>query len=220
MNYMAERNEFAGPTEQKLPSAAVFATRGANTGGAPDGGAKPSLAFSWRETPSEEVGIASLAAKAAVQAAPAPEAAPAATPAGGPLDRLEQMISGLAVTFRHAGAQTLGVTLKVDAQTQLFLQLTTSNGQAQALVRCERGSFSADDSQWAQLQQSLARQNVQLLPLEGGSPPGFQQSPENPHRHLAATTETWRPAGEAVQPAQPRKQREQNRPRKNWESWA
>jgi hypothetical protein len=220
MNYMAERNEFAGPTEQKLPSAAVSAACGANTGGAPDRGAKPSLAFSWHETPTEEVAIAALAAKAAGQAAPGPEAVPAATPAGGPLDRLEQMISGLAVTFRQADAQTLGVTLKVDAQTQLFLQLTTSNGQAQATVRCERGSFSADDSQWAQLQQSLARQNVQLLPLEGGSRPGFQQSPENPHRHLAATTGTWRPAGDAVQPAQPRKQREQNRPRKNWESWA
>jgi hypothetical protein len=220
MNYMAERDEIAGPTEQKLPSAALSAINGANPGSGPAGGAKSPLTFSWHESQSQEVEIAVLSAKAAGQAAPSTDAAPADAPVTAPLDRLEQMIFREAVAFRQAGAQTLGVTLKVDAHTQLFLQLTSSNGHVQALVRCDRGSFSAPDSQWAQLEQSLARQNVQLLPLDGALRLGFQQSPDNSQRHLASASQNVPPVGDAVEPAQPRKQKGQNRSRKNWESWA
>lgn len=220
MNYMSERDEIAGPTEQNLPCADLSAISGANAGGEPQDRSKSPLAFSWKETASEEVAVAVLSAKAAGQAAPSAEAAPAEAPVSAPLDRLEQMIFRQVVDFRQAGAQSLGVTLRVDAQTQLFLQLTTSNGQVRASVRCDRGSFSPPESQWAQLQQSLARQNVQLLPLDGALRPGFEQSPDNPQRHLASGSQNWPSAGAAVEPAQPRKQREQNRSRKNWESWA
>jgi hypothetical protein len=220
MNYMAQRDEIAGPTEQKLPSAAVSAINGANPGSGIAGGAKSPLTFSWHETPSEEVEIAVLSAEAAGPAAPPADAAPAAAPVTAPLDRLEQMIFREVVSFRQAGAQTLGVTLKVDAHTQLFLQLTSSNGQVQASVRCDRGSFSAPDTQWAQLEQSLARQNVQLLPLDGALRLGFEQSPDHSQRHFAAAIQNVPPAGAAVEPAQARKQNGQNRSRKNWESWA
>jgi len=117
------------------------------------------------------------------------------------------------------GAQTLGVSLKLDSNTHLYLQLTNHNGLVQASVRCERGSFAPQDSQWAQLQQSLARQNVELLPMSGGSNLNFQQPSDERTRQIAAR-EDWAAAGAAVQPAQSRKQRDQNRPRKNWESWA
>jgi hypothetical protein len=220
MNYMSERDEIAGPTEQNLPGADLSAISGANAGGGSQDRAKSPLAFSWQETASEEVAVAVLSAKAAGQAAPSTEAAPSEPPVSAPLDRLEQMIFRQVVDFRQAGAQSLGVTLKVDAQTQLFLQLTTSNGQVRASVRCDRGSFSPPESQWAQLQQSLARQNVQLLPLDGALRPGFEQSPDNPQRHLASGSQNGPPAGAAVEPAQPRKQRGQNRSPKNWESWA
>ena len=220
MNFMAQRDEIAGPTEQILPSTPVSGIGGANALDGPVGGAKSSIPFAWHQTASEEVGMVVLSSKPAGQTAPSAEAAPVPAPVSAPLDRLEQMIFRQVVDFRQTGAQSLGVTLKVDAQTQLFLQLTTSNGQVRASVRCDRGTFSAPDSQWAQLQQSLARQNVQLLPLDAGSRPALGPSPDNPQRHSDSASQNWPPAGAAVEPAQPRKHKGQNRSRKNWESWA
>jgi hypothetical protein len=117
--------------------------------------------------------------------------------------------------------QTLGVSLKLDANTHIFLQLTTRDGVVQASVRCDRGHFEPDPGQWAQLRQSLAGNNVELLPMAGGANLNFQQSSEEPSRRYAAAREDLAAAGAAVQQAQPRKQKEQNRSRRqNWESWA
>jgi hypothetical protein len=147
------------------------------------------------------------------------EAAPAGVPVSASLDRLEQMISREAINVRQTSAQTLGVSLKLDSNTELFLQLTTQNGLVQASVRCDRGQFAPEDAQWAQLQQSLARQNVELLPMTGSSNLNFQQ-PSDKHPHPPAAREEWPAPGAPAQPAQPRKQKQQNRPPKNWESWA
>jgi hypothetical protein len=224
MSFPSERNEIAGRMEQKLPPGAVSAVGSTDTGGpSPDGGAKSSLSFSFHEAPSEALAIIDLSAKAAGVAAPVADAAvdaPSRASSSAPLEQLEQMISREVLSVRQAGAETLGVTLKLDSNTQLFLQLTTHNGLVQASVRLDRGSFAPEDAQWAQLQQSLARQNVELLPMTGGSSLNFQQPSEQRSRH-PATREEWPTAGAAVPPAQARKQqKEQNRPRKNWESWA
>ena len=79
------------------------------------------------------------------------------------------MISREVTMVRQSGAQALAVTLKVDAHTSLFLQLTNHNGQIEASVRCEKGSAAGLDTHWGELQESLARQNVQLLPLQQNS---------------------------------------------------
>jgi hypothetical protein len=169
------------------------------------------------------VTINDLSTQTVSPAAPVAEAivdAPARDTSAAPVERLEKMISHEVLTIRQTGAETLGVSLKLDSNTQLFLQLTTHNGSVQASVRCERGNFAPEDAQWAQLQQSLARQNVALQPMTGGSNLSFQQpSGENPRRPAAAR-EDWAAAGEAAPPAQPRQQKEQNRSRRNWESWA
>jgi hypothetical protein len=224
MSFSSESNEIAGRMEQKLPPGVVSAVGSADTGGAtPDGGAKSSLNFSWHEAPTEPLTIVELSAKAAAVTGPVAEAT-VDTPARGtstaPLEQLERMISREVINVRQAGADTLGVTLKLDANTQLFLQLTNHNGQVQASVRLDRGSFSPEETQWAQLQQSLARQNVELLPMTGGSSLNFQKHPEERSRH-PATREEWPSANAAPPPVKPRQQqKEQNRPRKNWESWA
>jgi len=166
--------------------------------------------------------IIELSSKAASMAAPVAEAnaeAPVRVSSPAPMERLEQMISREVMTVRQTGAQTLDVALKLDSNTQLFLQLTTNNGLVQASVRCDRGQFAPEDSQWAQLQQSLARQNVELVPMTGSSNLNFQQ-PSGQHQRQPATREDRPSADAAVQPAQQRKQKEQNRSRKNWESWA
>jgi hypothetical protein len=224
MSFVPERNEIAGRMEQKLPPAAISAVGSADTGGpSPDGGAKSSLAFSWHDAPSETLTITDLSTQAGTQVAPVAEAtvdAPMSAASAAPVERLERMISREVLTIRQTGAQTLGVLLKLDSDTQLFLQLTSHNGSVQASVRCERGNFAPEDAQWAQLQQSLARQNVALLPMTGGANLNFQQPAEKHPRQPAAEREDWGAAGSAVQPAQPRKQKEQNRSPRNWESWA
>ncbi len=219
----SERTEIAGKTEQKLPMTAVSAVKSADTGGpSPDGGAQAHLSFSWHEEPSEQLAIIDLSAKISPLLAPVAATsveAPARVASPVPMERLEQMISGEVMTIRQTGAQTLGVALKLDSNTQLFLQLTTNNGSVQASVRCDRGQFAPEDSQWAQLQQSLARQNVELLPMTGGSNLNFQQ-PSGQHPRHPASREDWASGDAAPQPAQERKQKGQNRSRKNWESWA
>jgi hypothetical protein len=224
MSFLSERNEIAGRTEQKLPPPAISAVTSASTGGpSPDSGGKSSLAFSWHDAPSEPLAIIELSAKAAVAAAPVAETlvdVPVRATSAAPLERLEQMISREVVNVRQAGAQSLGVMVTLDSNTQLFLQLTTHNGLVQASVRCERGNFTPEDGQWAQLQQSLARQNVELLPMTGGSNLNFQHPSEQRSRQQAAREE-WPAPAAAAPPAPPRKQnKEQNRSRKNWETWA
>jgi len=226
MSTLSERNENAGRTEQKLPPAAISAVSSADTGGpSPDGGAKSSLTFSWQDAPAEATAIIDLSAKAAALATPIAEAtvdAPVRAASTAPLEQLQQMISREVMSVRQAGAQSLGVTLKLDTNTQLFLQLTTHNGLVQASVRCDRGNFAPEDGQWAQLQQSLARQNVELLPMTGGSNLSFQQSSQERPRHFAPREEFPGAGARAPRPpAQPRpQQKEQNGSRKNWESWA
>jgi hypothetical protein len=196
----------------------------ADTGGpSPDGGSKSSLAFSWHEAPSESLTITDLSTQAGSVVAPVAAAtvdAPVRATNDAPVERLERMISREVLTIRQTGAETMGVSLKLDSNTQLFLQLTTHNGSVQASVRCERGSFAPEDAQWAQLQQSLARQNVALLPMTGGSNLNFQQPSERHPRQPVAEREEKAAANAAEQPAQPRQQKEQNRSRRNWESWA
>ena len=139
------------------------------------------MPFTWQDAPSESLAIVDFSAKAAYQSASVAEPAleaPVRAAGPAPMERLEQMVSREVLSIRQSGASTLGVALKLDANTQLFLQLTTTNGLTQASVRLDRGQFAPEDSQWAQLQQSLARQNVELLPMVGGSNLNFQEPSE------------------------------------------
>jgi hypothetical protein len=219
MNLDAERNEIAGGTEQKLPLAAAITAVAAVEAGGEIGQrkAKSHLEFTWHDTPAQGVALIDPAVKT-TQGARETEAASA--PAGSPLDRIEAMISREVVTIREKGADSLGVSLKLDAGTQLFLQLTTHNGQLQATLRCERGDFSALDTQWTQLQQALARQNVQLLPPGSGVSTGFGQAADHRQRPFDPSDGEAPAANPAAAQTQTRKPRNQNRSRQRWESWA
>ena len=99
------------------------------------------------------------------------------------VERVAQLVSQEVFMVRQSGANALAVSLKVDSQTELFLQLTSHNGQIQASLRCDRGNVEGLDSHWAELQQSLARQNVQLMPFDNRTAPSgaalFTQSSGN-----------------------------------------
>ncbi len=218
MNFSAERNEIAGQTEQKLPPGAVTGVTAVDGGGATgQRKAKSSLDLSWHDTPAQNLVITDPSAKGLTLGR---DSEAASTPATSQLARLEQLISNEVVSIREKGADSLGVSVKVDANTQLFLQLTNHNGQLQATLRCERGDFTALDTQWTQLQQALARQNVQLLPPGNGATASFQQSSDHPQRQLPQSGGEAQGADAVVEAAQARKQKQQSRSRQSWESWA
>ncbi len=227
MNLSSERNEIAGSVEQKLPHKAVTAISSTDSdASSADSGTKLPMPFEWREASSEplpivDVTAASFAAPSVSASAPA-AAVEAAAPvsSAATVERLEQMISREAVAVRQSGAHNLGVTLSLDSNTQLFLQLTTHNGLTQASVRLERGQFSPEGGQWAQLQQSLARQNVELLPMSGGSNLSFQQNTDGRSRNFATRQDSEAEMPNAVEPVPQRQQKQQNSPRKTWELWA
>jgi hypothetical protein len=102
--------------------------------------------------------------RAAAPALP-PHVASAGARCSGRIKQVERLISREVVMVRQSGAEALAVSLKVDWQTSLFLQLTNHHGQIEAAVRCESGEAGVLAAGWGQLQQSLALQNVQLLPL-------------------------------------------------------
>ncbi|MGO8700725.1 MAG: hypothetical protein ACLQVY_23800 [Limisphaerales bacterium] len=221
MNFNAERNDFAGQTEQKVPPGAVSAAAVAEvdaTSAPSNRKVKPKLQFDWNDTPAQVLTIVDPSGKA-VQNAQEIEQTHSHPAANEHLNRIETFITKETVNLRQNGAESLGVSLKVDASTELFLQLTSKDGQLQASLSCERGDFSALDTQWTQLQQSLARQNVQLMPLGSGLSSNSQQSSGHQQRQLAQSD-----AGPASHPVIETKQtrtiKPQARSRQGWESWA
>lgn len=236
MNSSSERNEIAGRVEQKLPLKPVSAALNSDTGSSSaDGGSKLPMQFTWQDVSPETLpilnvttsGFASTVAAAAAASTTAPVAsAPAVetllpATAAAAVDRVEQMISREAVAVRQSGAQNVGVSLNLDSNTQLFLQLTTHNGVTQASVRIDRGQFSPEQSQWAQLQQSLSKQNVELLPMTAGSNLNSQQNGDSRSRQFATRQDSFADTADGVRASSPRQQqKQQTRSRKNWESWA
>ena len=150
------------------------------------------------------------------------------------VERVAQLVTQEAATVRQSGATSLAVSLKVDQNTELFVQLTNHNGQIQASLRVERGSLSGLEAHWGQLQESLARQNVQLLPpaerasfrgqadtsSDSGGANQFEQSAQNeqqPHRNSGApSAQTEQPVVTVVS----RKAKNKNSSGQGWESWA
>jgi hypothetical protein len=82
------------------------------------------------------------------------------------IEQIQGVINREVVTIRQSGADTMAVAVKVDSHTDLLLQLTSRDGQIQAAVRCERGDAGVLGVHWSQLQESLAKQNIHLMPLE------------------------------------------------------
>jgi hypothetical protein len=162
---------------------------------------------------------------------------PSAT-AGQPATRVEQvahLVAQEAAMVRQSGSTSLAVSLKLDPHTELFVQLTNHDGQLQASLRCERGSLAGLDGHWGQLQDSLARQNVQLLPLQdrnfsrssstgpnanGGESRHFgQSSQDQPSAARDGRTDVLREKTVGG-PARSRKSDNRTTRRQGWESWA
>jgi hypothetical protein len=138
------------------------------------------------------------------------------------VERVAQMVNQEVLSLRQSGASTLAVSLKVDAHTELFLQVSNHNGQIAASIRCERGNLNGLDGHWGDLQESLARQNVQLLPLEvkaSANTSSFDSANQNQPREARELPQaTTAPA--AAKAVAANKPKTKTNTRRGWESWA
>jgi hypothetical protein len=156
------------------------------------------------------------------------------------IEHVGRLVNQQVSMMRQSGANNLAVSLKVDPQTELSLQLTNHNGQMEASIRWERGATTGLDSHWKDLQESLARVNVQLLPLENkvssrtpaldsepqaASASSFNQTSQNPQRQSREARQDLPLAGAVVTVSatatnKTNKTTTRTVSRQGWESWA
>ena len=101
------------------------------------------------------------------------------------VDKVMNLISRELTLVRQLGADALAIVLKPDSRTELFLQISQRNGRTEALIRCERGDFQHLELNWAQLQSTLAGQDVTLAPLQRSTL--APQEPTDPARTATST---------------------------------
>ena len=237
MKSEAEKNEIAGPAAQKVPTASLkeaLSSKAANDlvaesdsdhSGHKQDSIDSALVMNWPAKASEGnvdmgkgTGAAQFVDHSATQA-----------------ERVGQLVNQQVVMIRQSGANDLAVSLKLDPHTELTLQLTNHNGQIEASVRWERGAVAGLENHWKDLQESLARQNVQLLPLENKALPRmpashsesdsafaspFNQSPQNPQRQSRDAQRDLPPVATVKPVHVTNKATTRTVSRQGWESWA
>jgi hypothetical protein len=236
MKLASQKNEIAGSAAQNLPPDRQSVAPAAGADEAIPAATIPSPAhFSDPKEPAAQWMIMDTTAKGAAAPTLTANVADSGAPSPGRIEQVERMITREVVMVRQSGAEALAVSLKVDARTSLFLQLTNHHGQIEASVRCERGDAGALGAHWGELQESLARQNVQLLPLEDKSasvipssdnpaetPGNFQDGPPAQHPPPRPPLSEGEKPSDAAMNAAVGLTKSKNRPRHShgWEKWA
>jgi hypothetical protein len=237
MKFGTEKNEIAGPAAQKVPTASLkddLSTKSANdlmAGPDPDHSGH-------KQDPTDSALVMNWPAKASegnVDAGQGTGAAQSIDHSATQAERVGNWVNQQVVMIRQSGANHLAVSLKLDPHTELSLQLTNHNGQIEASVRWERGAAAGLENHWKDLQESLARQNVQLLPLENRASPRtpasssasdtlsaslFNESSQNPRGHSRDTQRDAPPAAAVKTVPVTNKATTRTVSRQGWESWA
>jgi|GEM_PF-1321936 len=111
------------------------------------------------------------------------------------VEKLTSSISNEITILRQIRPDKLDVVLRPDADTQISLQLSYSNGRIEGQARCERGDFVMLNSHWGELQQTFDQQGIRLFPLRdptsgfnfsGG---GYGNSPQSQQERRARELE-------------------------------
>lgn len=238
MKFAAKKNENAGSTLQKLPR--LSEARGDSTNfSAKDSGVKPGagrpapVAQATVATPGDlRVAFATndLKETVAVQ-----DPTVTANQSAVQVERVARLVTQEAMMVRQSGATSLAVSLKVDPHTELLVHLTNNDGQVQASLRCERGTMAGLSTHWDQLSESLARQNIQLLPLAERVSPrttandtfsdttgsrSFNQPSQNQEQTAREARVTLAPMEETATPSRSRGTTTKTSGARRWESWA
>ena len=168
MKFVAEKNETAGRIVQKLPNAPAAVDSSSDLIDKVTTKTQPSLSGHTNSTfdPDLQALVSANSTISDLSEGKFAEKPQSGDKIAAQVERLAHLVTQEVLMVRQSGANSLAVSLKVDSHTELFLQLTNHEGQIHASVRCERGNVEGLGSRWGELQESLARQNVQLMPLE------------------------------------------------------
>jgi hypothetical protein len=216
MKFAAEQNKIAGSAPPKTPPVSSISSAATLKADSPTAKIRLPIDFSAKDNSAEQLSL--TAPKAAAISTPVAVTAVAAVQAPSQVDRVERMITREAVSFKSSGADEVGVSLKIDAHTQLFLQLSYRDGQTQAVLRCEKGDVPALSAHFGQLQESLARQNIQLQSSNNGSDLGRQGSSGRPSQDSSPKQEA--PVKDDAKLTSSPKPKTKTVSRQGWETWA
>ena len=103
-------------------------------------------------------------------------AAPHEVRAATSVDKVIESIRAEVVMMRRMQPDMLSVVLRPDSGTEIVVQMTNTNGEVHAHIRCERGDFDGLNAQWGDLERSMAAQGVKLAPLLPSSQPGSTET--------------------------------------------
>ena len=171
MRNSSEQNNFAGRGMQNLQPEAKDSSAHPDYKGLASS-AKPLTTVRLSSSPAFNPSNDLLVSNAYVSALnQAPVTAASQLPSNSiPVEHFSRVIQQEVVTIRQNGAKELGVSLKVDHQTQIFLKVTNHNGRISASIECEKGSLADLNRAMPDLQASLARQNISLVPANSSQP--------------------------------------------------
>jgi hypothetical protein len=238
MKFGSEKNEIAGRAVQKMPDASPAADLSSNVIGKVNAKSDANLSLRGKDSFDPGLVIDAFANSRTTDVIQGKFGENSQPPdiAAAQVERVAHLVNQEVLMVRQSGANSLAVSLKVDSHTELFLQLTNHDGQIQASVRCERGDVEALGTHWGDLQESLARQNVQLMPLEDRNssrnsptlnPPAgttssrtFDQPSQNQRQQYRDSRDEPSLAGVARAATPSRKTRTSIRSRQNFETWA
>jgi hypothetical protein len=163
MKTTTKRDETAGLAEQILPGSRALPV--------------PPLPKVAGESSATTKGL-SAEDLAAAKLSPLPVRADVSEPAAAtrpvsPMVRISDIVSREVRMFRRAADDLVEVVLTPDAKTQISLRLQWRDGQVEAQARCDFGDFKALNTQWPQLQTTLASQGVRLSHLSERPQTGF-----------------------------------------------
>jgi hypothetical protein len=236
MKFVDEQNEIAGSAAQKLPGLGVGGEISFGSGEKADAAPPSFPPVERKEKIVSEIPVLAWAGKTGTTGLEKEfltAQVPSADHAANSMERLSKLVTGEAVTFKQSGAGTVTISLKLDLHTEISLGLANHQGQIQASIHCERGDLSGAENHWGQLQESLARHNVQLMPLQKSdfsrssawavsSDAGSRNFQQSQQQHARDSQAHFLP--EELPPTRLengafRKTKKTNSPR-GWESWA
>ncbi len=92
-----------------------------------------------------------------------------------PVARIGEVISREVRMFKRGGDDLVEVILTPDTKTQISLKLQWRDGQVEVQARCDMGDHRSLNSEWSQLQASLAAHGVRLSHLSERVQTGFTE---------------------------------------------
>lgn len=166
MKTALRKEEIAGGPGQLLPASATAVSLATNLSGEARRNAGGAVS-------SETVLDAGRLTPAPVRADFSETIQPAEARTTSPLLRVSELISREVRMFKRAGDELVEVVLTPDVKTQISLRLQWREGQVEVQARCDFGDHQVLNTEWPQLQASLAAHGVRLSHLSERTPTGF-----------------------------------------------